>query len=171
MMTLSVPVSTSWFRELSVCVECSSLWTLWIELLIHDANGAFAVLVFWTSGRISWNTWNGNKRIESWWVIEIAQTSCCSMLTLFNKTSRLKRKGNSRLFNERWLPMLEFASSLFCSTVFVEAGTFVVDATTAVLGDWLFRFIVINVSLLLGVLALNTGSGFDIACLVSTNIA
>lgn len=59
-------------------------------------------------------------------------TSRC-ILTLFSKMSRLKRNGNNRLFNERWLPMLELASSLLGSAITaVVGGTVVVVVVAAV---------------------------------------
>lgn len=47
--------------------------------------------------------------------------------------SRLKRNGNNRLFNERWLPMLEFASSLVGGSALtaVAGGTVVVVVAAA----------------------------------------
>lgn len=83
------------------------------------------------------------------------------VLTLFKIISRLNRNGNKRLFSDRWLPMLEFVSSLaFCGS----GGFVVVAGATIPLASLL---IVINVASLLlgtfGALELSRGgSGLDI---------
>lgn len=73
--------------------------------------------------------------------------------------SRLKRNGNNRLLRERWLPMLELASSLLGGST-LTAATGGIGAVEELDG---LRLMVISVSLLsAGALVLSLGvSGLD----------
>lgn len=76
-------------------------------------------------------------------------------LTLFKSMSRLNRNGKRRLLSERWLPMLEFISSLLGSVeVVVLGGAEIV--TTAIVGSLLS--IAIEVSQLSATFEISGGS-------------